>query len=730
MTTTSTKSRNKKASTATVITTDRANDVKVEISERAWRISAAAIVAVGAFLRLVYLTLVPLHHDEGVNGNFLVSLVRNGTYTYDPNNYHGPTLYYFAAIIPWVARFLGGASARDAYGLTTFNIRFVTVAFGVGTIVLALMLRTRLGSIGALSAAALIALSPGAVYLSRYFIHESLFVFFTLGIIVAALKYYDTGASVYLILAAISAALMTATKETWVINGPVLLMALVTTTVYCFVRWALKQDAVNKKSLEDGRSNLAAALSYPIDIIAVFNLLSSRRNTRFHALQSMMLNGTLGTVEILLIGLGKIPALTGVGSILLPVVALSHLATVLILAIKAYSGATPILPVIGTIAEHYSGGDLLERFGGPISVATVALMAFTVFIVVNVFLYSSFFTNYPKGVNDALLTLSLWRKRTEEHAHPFLQYFDWLRQEEVLLLLLGGVGAGLATWLANNRLALFLAQWSFGLLVGYSLVRYKTPWIGLNFIVPLALTGGYTLNHLYKKRNEPWSILAIILGAILLLVFDRFVKFDYGPQGKIAHVGWNLDLSNNGLTVVAIVCMAAFAGYVWYARDNEQRQPINFWVAAAAVALVMGYQMYQLNFVHYDDDKYVYVYAHTRRETLVMLEQIDKVANQMKTGYDTGVAIVSPEYWPLPWYFRDYKRVGYYGKVVQTSEPVIIGQTGQEEEIKATFGEQYQQIDSSTLNDPRIFPDRNPEGSFSLRPGVDLLLYVRRDARK
>ena len=89
------------------------------------------------------------------------------------------------------------------------------------------------------------------------------------------------------------------------------------------------------------------------------------------------------------------------------------------------------------------------------------------------------------------------------HAHPFLQYFDWLRQEEVLLLLLGGVGAGLAIWLANNRLALFLAQWSFGLLVGYSLVRYKTPWIGLNFIVPLALTGGYTLNHLYKKRNEP-----------------------------------------------------------------------------------------------------------------------------------------------------------------------------------------------------------------------------------
>ena len=528
------------------------------ISERIWRISAAAIVAVGALLRLVSLTLVPLHHDEGVNGNFLVSLVRNGTYTYDPNNYHGPTVYYFAAMIPWVARFFGGVTARDKYGLTTFNIRFVTVAFGIATIVLALLLRKRLGNIGTLSAAALIAISPGAVYLSRYFIHESLFVFFTLGIIVAALKYYESGAGVYLILAAISAALMTATKETWIINGPVLLIALITTAAYFWLRDKLR-----------GRQS----------------------------------------------------------------------------------------------AQREESGKFLERFGGPVSVATVALMAFTVFIVVNVLFYSSFFTNYPKGVNDALLTLSLWRKRTHEHEHPWSQYLAWLIQEEGLLLILGGVGALIAVWRANNRFAVFIAQVAFGLLVAYSLVGYKTPWITLNFIVPLALISGYALEVSYQKLREfqqPWFFLA---PAILIVAF-------------------------------------------------------------------CAYQMYQLNFVHYDDDKYVYVYAHTRRETLVMLEQIDATADRMKTGYDTGVAIVSPEYWPLPWYFRDYKRVGYYGKVVPTSEPVIIGQTGQEEEIKATFGEQYQQIDSSTLNDPRIFPDRNPEGSFTLRPGVDLLLYVRKDVKK
>lgn len=537
------------------------------ISERAWRISAAVIVAVGGLLRLVYLTSVPLHHDEGVNGNFLVSLVRHGTYTYDPNNYHGPTVYYFAAIIPWIARFLGGVTARDQYGLTTFNIRLVTVAFGIATIGLALMLRKRLGTIGALSAAALIAISPGAVYLSRYFIHESLYVFFTLAIVVAVLKYYDTGASVYLILASISAALMTATKETWIINGPVLLIALVTTTAFFWIRDKLK----GRKSKSSGET-----------------------------------------------------------------------------------------------------GNRLERFGGPISIATVALMAFTVFIVINVLFYSSFFTNYPKGVNDALLTLSLWRKRTHEHEHPWSQYLFWLIQEEGLLVFLGGIGALVAVWRANNRFAVFIAQFAFGLLAAYSLVGYKTPWITLNFIVPLALISGYALDVFYQKLREfqqPWFLIA---PAILIVAF-------------------------------------------------------------------CGYQMYQLNFVHFDDDQYVYVYAHTRRETLVMLEQIDKAANQMKTGYDTGVAIVSPEYWPLPWYFRDYKRVGYYGKVVQTTEPIIIGcvactesgdPTPQKEKIEQMYGAEYEQIDSSKLSDSRILPDRNPQGSYSLRPGVDLLLYVRRDIAK
>jgi uncharacterized protein (TIGR03663 family) len=520
-----------------------------EISQRTWLFSSAAILAIGAFLRLFKLTMVPLHHDEGVNGNFLVMLVREGKYFYDPQNYHGPTLYYFSAVIPWIVKFLGGKTAGDNYGLTTFNIRLVTVVFGLATIWLALLLRKRLGAIGALSAAGLLAISPGAVYLSRYFIHETLFVFFTLAIVVAALKYYDTGRATYLMLLATSAALMVATKETWIMNGPVLFIAWAVTAIYFRWRARLVNDVDDRP-------------------------LSER------------LQATL------------------------------------------------------------------DRFGGAIPLTTVALVAFAIFIMVNVLFYSSFFTNYPKGVADAFKTLNLWRQRTHEHEHPWFQYIVWLLQEEGALMILGAAGAFIAVWRANNRLALFLSLWSFGLLAAYSLVGYKTPWIALNFVVPLALTSGYTLSVIYEKLTE-------------------------------------------------------------------YQQPAAFLAVALMLVIYCGYYFYQLNFVHYDDDQLPYVYAHTKREMLTMVDQIESIAQKNGTGTDTGIAIVSPDYWPLPWYFRNYKRVGYYSQIVPTNEDVIIGSESQQEQLQMTYGDRYD-----------VLRSQYDDGAYPLRPGVDLLLYVRRDVKR
>ena len=514
----------------------------LDIPERTWRIAAICIFIVAAALRVFDLNLVPLHHDEGVNGNFLLSLVRDGHYIYDPANYHGPTLYYITALIPWTIRLLFGVDARETYGLSTIAIRLVPALFGLATIWLVFLLRRRLGTIATLTAALLIAISPGAVYLSRYFIHETLFVFFTLGIVVAGLEFYESHKPVYLILASASAAMLFATKETALISAGVLLIALVCTEVYR-------------------------------------RLLSS-------------------------------------------------------------DGA-------GISAGHLN--EIVEDLGGPTSFALWIALAVVVFVTLNVFLYTSFFRNYPKGIYDALSTFKVWTKTGKEaHVHPPETYLYWLIKQEAGSLFLGGVGAVFVAFKPKNSFALFSALWAFGLIAAYSLVPYKTPWLALNFIVPLTLIGGYAVQRVFELEK------------------------------------------------------------------GQLRLPVVILIAAI---LIGGYQTVDLNFVNYDNDNeyYVYVYAHTRRETKQLVGEIDRIARQGPDGGRTGITIVSREYWPLPWYLRHYSRVGYYGRMTPTNEPIIIASDDQKAEMESNFGGLYTLVPSGT-----------DDGAFPLRPGVKLLLYVRR----
>ena len=550
MTTHSTKSTRKKARARGVEAKLAQQPVDVvpaaDIPDRVWMVSVIVIFIIAAVLRLYDLNLVPLHHDEGVNGNFLVRLVREGKYRYDPENYHGPTLYYFSALIPWIIKLFFGAAARDRYGLTTFAIRLVPVVFGLGTIGLVFLLRKNLGSVATLAAGLLLAISPGAVYLSRYYIHEMLFVFFTLGIVVAGLWFYKYRNPSYLIPAAASAALLFATKETAFISVGVLIIALGLTVLY--VR-------VIRKTLHAG---------------------------------------------------GK-------------------------------RGRTP----------RGSFNTLVSEMGGPTTLVWNVVLALLIFIALWVLFYSSFFKN-SQGIWDSFKTFAIWtRTGTLAHAHPRDKYIVWLFLSEGALLILGAIGAIIVVYKPKNSLALFCALWAFGLTAAYSLIPYKTPWLVLNFIVPLALIAGYAIQAIYE--------------------------WDHGRLRLVA--------------------------------------------ALMLVAISVGtYQSIDLNFFNYDTDRmpYVYVYAHTKRNTLDLVDEIERIAKE-EAGPQTGISIISPDYWPLPWYLRDYTRVGYFGRMAATTEAIVIANENQKPEIEANFGELYEQIMSN-----------EPGGTFELRPGVKLLLYQRR----
>jgi hypothetical protein len=116
-----------------------------------------------------------------------------------------------------------------------------------------------------------------------------------------------------------------------------------------------------------------------------------------------------------------------------------------------------------------------------------------------------------------------------------------------------------------------------------------------------------------------------------------------------------------------------------------------------------------LNFVQYDNDDYPYVYAHTSREVLALVREIDAI-EALSPG--TSIAVTSRDHFPLSWYLRAYP-AGYYGRPLATNDPIVIASAEQDAAIAALLGASYQRI-----------------GSYKLRPGVELVLFVREDVRR
>jgi uncharacterized protein (TIGR03663 family) len=227
------------------------------------------LVILAAALRLYHLDLVPMHNDEGVNGLFMTTLFRTGVYRYDPMNYHGPSLYYLTLLaVKFGSLFIGKAA------LSTVLLRAVPAIMGTAIVPLILSLRKPLGAVAAVAAATLVALSPGAVYFSRNFIHEMLFVFLTLAIVVSVFRFATTKHSTtkrytYLMLASASAAMLFATKETAIITIVVLLLAYASTRLWVALMPPATPAAKQKTKSPNAASRAGLRDKSQPDLVAV-----------------------------------------------------------------------------------------------------------------------------------------------------------------------------------------------------------------------------------------------------------------------------------------------------------------------------------------------------------------------------------------------------------------------------------------------------------------------------
>ena len=213
-----------------------------------WSALALLLAVAGALaLRYPKLDQRPLHNDEAINAVKVSALWEKGEFAYDPNEFHGPTLYYSSLPFLWLS------SARDSAELAPTTLRLVPLAFGVGLILLLLLLRDGLGQLATLWAVIFTAVSPAMVFYSRYYIHEMLLVCFTALMLAAGWRYYQSRKAVWAGTAGAALGLMFATKETSIFSIAAMVAAAVSTLWWN--QWRKQRAALVSGAITGGQSS-------------------------------------------------------------------------------------------------------------------------------------------------------------------------------------------------------------------------------------------------------------------------------------------------------------------------------------------------------------------------------------------------------------------------------------------------------------------------------------------
>jgi uncharacterized protein (TIGR03663 family) len=229
-----------------------------------------------------------------------------------------------------------------------------------------------------------------------------------------------------------------------------------------------------------------------------------------------------------------------------------------------------------------------------------ALAAAAAFLLLSVMLFTWFGSNWK-----ALATLSqavpnfLSRAGGEGHQEPVWYFFR---------LLTGGWSGGMIFTVACIGFFLtarkrssspygFLAFYALLLAVVYSLIPYKTPWLALNFWLPIALFAGRAVDSLWRMPAKypalriPVPVFCILLGALAgVLIF----------------------------------------------HDTRHRV-----------------------FVRPADEANPYAYAHTSEDLLGLPAEIEMLAHQNAIA-SPRIAVIASDPWPLPWYLRHVAEVGFW----------------------------------------------------------------------
>jgi len=220
------------------------------------------IVICALVARLVDIDKRPMHGDESVNAYKLGELLDDHEFRYNPDEYHGPLLYYVSALFTSI-------QGKSAYSeLTERDLRFVAVFFSVLLLLLWILFRRYMEYRIAIISVLLLGFSSPLLFFSRYYIHEMLFVFLIYASLFFIYDYLTQPGWGKIILSGLSIGLMIATKETWIIILPILGASAI------FLYFSFSESTASFLQL-DSKTKISHCIAWILVLFGVFCTLYS-----------------------------------------------------------------------------------------------------------------------------------------------------------------------------------------------------------------------------------------------------------------------------------------------------------------------------------------------------------------------------------------------------------------------------------------------------------------------
>lgn len=641
-----------------------------------------AVFAVAFGLRFWDLGARAMHHDESLHATYSWYLFKGRGYEHHPLM-HGPFLFHAMALVYLL------------FGVTEATARFVPAAFGSAMVLLPLLLRPWLGRVGALAAAALIALSPTILYFSRFVGAgaQDIIVAVAMLLMVAGIwQYLRTGLSRWLYAIAAGLALGFTTKEVTYILAAILVLYLDGAAAAAYAA-----QAGEERGWSAARQRWVAAALAPA------------------AWALVLLWPWIGGLRRRL----RLTSLPRAGELLIVVGTLS--------APMFSAGAQVLLERVGVrMAAPSPVSDWSnEKLWGAITIGTLIALgvyigtawrpkewgiAALIFWGISVPLFTTFFTN-PNGVATGIWgSLDYWLQQQDVRRgnQPVFYYLMLTPVYEYVALTLalagvvvtaikGGRDTAVAALVAvlaclgaavlgdgSHRslpfavLALlaatyamrghpfrqFLVFWLGTLLFGLSAAGEKMPWLEVHVALPLALLAALTLDHAAAavRRLPPRAWVRPVAGFAAAGLTGAALALASDP----------LPWANLALAAVIAVAVG------WAAWMVATRRPFAGLAAAALVLAFLGPLSVRAAVVaayeHGDIPVEMLVYTQTSPELAQIKAQIDQYARESGLGRDLPITVDSTEAftWPWAWYLRDYRRVVYPDLSTYQDNPALL----------------------------------------------------------